>query len=222
MSAFPTCLAVMPGARLIAAAPVEAATSGPSFLVAVAAAVLFLAAAAFLILTALSLAAKYKRERRSIEEVRVDAAVLASERDDLRSKLTALETALEEQRRELDEHRTRELQMRAARAAAEKAARELLEQAEREAEATVTRARRLADESVATATRERDDLRAQTDRLQALAAELKNGYRAFLLAAHDLLQAEDAFRFVPDPPAREKAADVEPGRDDGQPSTRAR
>ena len=120
---------------------------------------------------------------RLLEQVRQSFESVWRERADLREEVERLET-------EVTRFRELEVLMRNSLVSAERAADNIRGQARRESDLIVEEARMRAREIVATAEGERERVRSEIRRLRALEAEVRGGYRAFLLAALDRLDAD--------------------------------
>ncbi|MBD0290315.1 MAG: DivIVA domain-containing protein [Thermoleophilia bacterium] len=107
------------------------------------------------------------------------------ERADLRDELDRLES-------EVARYQELDALMRKSLVSAERAADELRAQAGKEAAVIVEEARVRAREITAEAEAERERLRADIRRLEALDAEVRAGYRAFLLTALGRVDGESA------------------------------
>lgn len=112
------------------------------------------------------------------------------DRADLRDELERLEA-------EVARYKELDVLLRNSLVSAERAADELRAQAGKEADTIVEEARVRARDIVALAEAERERVRTDVRRLKALEADVRAGYRAFLLAALDRLEAETAEREAP-------------------------
>jgi cell division initiation protein len=112
------------------------------------------------------------------------------ERADLQDEVERLEA-------ELARYKELDVLLRNSLVSAERAAEELRAQAGKEADTIVEEARVRAREIVAGAEAERERVRADVRRLKALEAEVRAGYRGFLIAALDRVEAETAEREAP-------------------------
>jgi cell division initiation protein len=112
------------------------------------------------------------------------------DRADLRDELERLEA-------EVARYKELDVLLRNSLVSAERAADELRAQAGKEADTILEEARLRARDIVALAEAERERVRTDVRRLKALEADVRAGYRAFLLAALDRLEAETAEREAP-------------------------
>ncbi|MDQ3865956.1 MAG: DivIVA domain-containing protein [Actinomycetota bacterium] len=112
------------------------------------------------------------------------------DRADLRDELERLEA-------EVARYKELDVLLRNSLVSAERAADELRAQAGKEAGTIVQEARLRARDIVAAAEAERERVRTDVRRLKALEADVRAGFRAFLLAAIDRLEAETAGRQAP-------------------------
>jgi cell division septum initiation protein DivIVA len=126
---------------------------------------------------------------RLIEDVRLSYEELWLERAQARK-------TVEDLRDQLDRYRNLEHQLSEVLALAEQAAAERREKAEHEIEAMLNRAREEARDVVFNATAERDRMRAETSALEQRARELETQYKAFLLAALELVASDPEARDV--------------------------
>ena len=121
---------------------------------------------------------------RLLEEIRESFEAVWRERADLREENERLEG-------DLARYRELEILLRNTLISAERTADELRSQAHREAELIVEDARARAREVVAGAETERDRVKGEIRRLKSLEADVRAGYRAFLLTALGRLEEED-------------------------------
>ncbi|MBD0318338.1 MAG: DivIVA domain-containing protein [Thermoleophilia bacterium] len=125
--------------------------------------------------------------RVAVDELLADVAAsfeeVWRERADLRDEVEGLEV-------EVARYRELDVLMRKSLVAAERAADELRAQAGKEADVIIEEARVRAREITAEAEAERERLRADVRRLEALDAEVRAGYRAFLLTALGRIDGE--------------------------------
>ena len=142
---------------------------------------------------------------RVLEEIRRSFEVVWRERADLREELERLEG-------ELARYRELEVLLRDSLVSAQRAGEELRRQARKEAELVVEEARVRAREIAGGASDERERVTGEIRRLKALGAEIKAGYRSFLLAALDRVEHDaDEARATPTAP-RNGAARAEAER----------
>ena len=105
------------------------------------------------------------------------------DRADLRDEVERLES-------EVARYKELDVLLRNSLVSAERAADELRAQAGKEADVIVEQARLRARELNAEAESERERVRREVRRLQALEAEMRSGYRAFLTTALDRLESD--------------------------------
>ena len=105
------------------------------------------------------------------------------DRADLRDEVERLEG-------EIERYRELDVLLRNSLVSAERAADELRAQAGKEADVILEQARLHARELTAEAEAERERVRTEIRRLKALEAEVRAGYRAFLLTALDRVEAD--------------------------------
>jgi cell division septum initiation protein DivIVA len=110
--------------------------------------------------------------------------------EELSDEHAAARKAATDMSEELERYRKLEHQLSEVLVLAEQAAAERRDQAEHEIEAMVERARQEAQNIVLDATAERDQIRAEVTALEQRARELETSYRAFLLAALELVATE--------------------------------
>ncbi len=120
---------------------------------------------------------------RFLEEVTLSFEDVWRERADLRDEVERLEG-------ELARYKELDVLLRNSLVSAERAADELRAQAGKEADTILEEARLRAREVVANAEAERERVRADVRRLKALEADVRAGYRTFLLTALDRLEDE--------------------------------
>jgi cell division initiation protein len=127
---------------------------------------------------------------RLLEEITSSFEDVWRERADLRDEVERLESELA---------RARELEtlLRNTLLSAERAADVMRAQARREAEVIVQEARVKARDVAGTAESERERVRAEIRRLKSVEADMRAGYRAFLLTALDRLERETEEREAP-------------------------
>ena len=113
---------------------------------------------------------------RLLEEITASFETVWRERADLLEERERLEG-------ELERFKEQEALLRNTLVSAERAADEVRAQAGREAELVVEKARVAAREILVTAESDRERVKTEIRRLRALEAEMRAGYRAFLLAA---------------------------------------
>jgi cell division initiation protein len=120
---------------------------------------------------------------RLLEDVTRSFEDVWRDRADLREEIERLEA-------ELTRYKDLESLLKATLVSAERAADELKAQARREADVIVEEARVTAREVVTEAETERERMHAEVRRLRNLEAEMRAGYRAFLLAALDRVESD--------------------------------
>jgi cell division initiation protein len=112
------------------------------------------------------------------------------DRADLRDEVDRLET-------ELARYKELDVLLRNSLVSAEKAADDLRAQAGKEADVIVEEARMRAREITMTAEAERERIRAEIRRLKTLEAEVRGGFRAFLMTALDRVEGDTEEREAP-------------------------
>lgn len=128
---------------------------------------------------------------RLLEEIRLSYEDVWRERADAHEEIDRLET-------ELARYRELEVLLRNALVSAERSADELRAQARREADVIVEEARVKAREVASAAEAERERVRAEIRRLQAVEADVRRDYRAFLVASLDRLEGDARDREAPE------------------------
>jgi cell division initiation protein len=113
------------------------------------------------------------------------------DRADLRDEVERLES-------EVARYKEVDVLLRNSLVSAERAADELRAQAGKEAAVIIDEARVRAREITAEAESERERIRAEVRRLRSLEADVRAGYRAFLLTALDRLEGDTEERIRPD------------------------
>lgn len=113
------------------------------------------------------------------------------DRADLRDEVERLET-------EIARYKEVDVLLRNSLVSAEKAADELRAQAGREADTILEEARVRSREITVEAEAERERVRGEVRRLRSLEADVRAGYRAFLLTALDRLDGDTEERVAPD------------------------
>ena len=134
-------------------------------------------------------------ERKAVDHLLADVTrsfeVVWRERADVRDEIERLEG-------ELARYKELEVLLRNSLVAAERAADEVRTQAKREAEVILEDARVRAREIAAGASNERERVKAEIRRLRSLEAEVRAGYRAFLLTSLDRLESDTDERQRPE------------------------
>jgi cell division initiation protein len=120
---------------------------------------------------------------RLLEDVTRSFEVVWRERADVRDEIERLDG-------ELARYKELEVLLRNSLVAAERAADDVRTQARREADVIVEEARVRAREIACAASDERERVKAEIRRLRALEAEVRAGYRAFLLTSLERLESE--------------------------------
>ena len=128
---------------------------------------------------------------RLLEDVTRSFEVVWRERADVRDEIERLEG-------ELARYKELEVLLRNILIAAERAADDVRSQARREADVILEEARVRAREIAGGASDERERVKVEIRRLRSLEAEVRAGYRAFLLTSLDRLEAETDERQVPE------------------------
>jgi cell division initiation protein len=118
-----------------------------------------------------------------LEEAARSFEAVWRDRADLRDEIDRLEE-------ELGHYKELDVLLRNSLVSAERAADDLRSQAGREGDVIVEKARVRAREITAEAEAERERIRTQIRRLRSLEAEVRAGYRAFLLTALDRLEPD--------------------------------
>ena len=120
---------------------------------------------------------------RLLEDVTRSFEVVWRERADVRDEIERLEG-------ELARYKELEVLLRNSLVAAERAADEVRTQARREGDVILEEARVRAREIAGDASDERERVKAEIRRLRSLEAEVRAGYRAFLLTSLDRLESD--------------------------------
>ena len=126
-----------------------------------------------------------------LEEIVRSFEAVWRDRADLRDEVERLEA-------EVARYKEVDVLLRNSLVSAERAADELRAQAGKEADVIVDEARVRAREITAEAEAERERVRGEVRRLRSLEADVRAGYRAFLLTALDRLEGDTEERLRPD------------------------
>ena len=126
-----------------------------------------------------------------LEEIRLSYEDVWRDRADAHEEIDRLET-------ELARYRELEVLLRNALVSAERSADELRAQARREADLILEEARVKAREVASAAEGERERVRGEIRRLEALETDVRREYRAFLLAALERLEGDTRDREAPE------------------------